>query len=85
MPTGGIIVINFLFSFVTVDPKKATNRAVATSARVSTTGYPAAEALVSLSEDRSVSTENTNLATPSDWTHGAHWYRSSAVLLSYHK
>ncbi|KXJ14794.1 uncharacterized protein LOC110238383 [Exaiptasia diaphana] len=29
--------------------------------------------------------DKTNLARPGDWSHGAKWYRSSAVILRYHK
>lgn len=55
---------------------------------VTTAGRLGAEGLVPTSVTcvaRSQSSGGSSLAAPSDWSHGAHWYRSSAVLLSYHK
>jgi len=55
---------------------------------VSTTSAVGAEGLVPTpvsSATRSPSYGNATVATPNEWCHGAHWYRSSAVLLRYHK
>lgn len=55
---------------------------------MSTTGTVGAEGLVPTpvsSATRSPSYGNASVAAPNEWCHGAHWYRSSAVLLRYHK
>lgn len=57
---------------------------VMTAAHGSTTGHPTAEGLVPAS-GASVDRTMPILASPNEWSHGAHWYRSSAVLLRYHK
>lgn len=73
-------------SVVDTAKEKSADQAIAT-AEVLATGIPGAEGLVpkSMSCTTSSSSGNTDLATPNEWSHGAHWYRSSAVLLRYHK
>lgn len=58
-----------------------------TAVEVLATGIPGAEGLVPKSKSCTASPSggNTDLAGPNEWSHGAHWYRSSAVLLRYHK
>ena len=58
-----------------------------TAVEVLVTGIPGAEGLVPKSKSCTASPSggNTDLAGPNEWSHGAHWYRSSAVLLRYHK
>ncbi|XP_068678882.1 uncharacterized protein [Montipora foliosa] len=55
-----------------------------TAFQVSTTGHPNVGGLVPAS-GTSLDRSPCSLAPPNNWSHGAHWYRSSAVLLSYHK
>lgn len=57
-----------------------------TAVNVSTTGYPRIEGLRPVPcFDKNQSGGSCSLAAPNEWSHGAHWYRSSAVLLRYHK
>lgn len=73
------------------EPEEKPANKTAAAVPGSTTGCPATEGLASTSvscvtsTSVSLSCEKSSLAAPNEWSHGAHWYRSSAVILSYHK
>ncbi|KAJ7378717.1 hypothetical protein OS493_021299 [Desmophyllum pertusum] len=75
-------------SAVDITEEQSADKTVA-AVQLLTTGNPGAAGLVpTLSVNcgtSSPSSGNSSLAAPNEWSHGAHWYRSSAVLLRYHK
>ena len=75
---------NNYYNFPALEINEEASQKVMTAAQGSTTGHPTAEGLVPAS-GASVDRAMSILASPNEWSHGAHWYRSSAVLLRYHK
>ena len=77
------VITDLFYPGTGITEEKSANNAV-TAVDVSTTGNPIAEGLVPTSLT-CVERNQSCLAAPNEWSHGAHWYRSSAVLLRYHK
>ena len=79
-----LCAVCLFFSAVGVTEEETAEKPMG-AVQISTTGNPGAGGLVPGCASRSLSYGNSSLATPNEWSHGAHWYRSSAVLLRYHK
>lgn len=83
-----LFTVLLFYSAVDITEEQSADKTVA-AVQLLTTGNPGAAGLVPTSSvncaTSSPSSGNSSLAAPNEWSHGAHWYRSSAVLLRYHK
>ena len=76
--------VSMSFLAVGVTEEKTVKKTIA-AVQVSTTGITGTGGLVPACAASSHSCGTSVLAPPNEWSHGAHWYRSSAILLKYHK